>query len=149
MQSWSGLQKVKDVLERLKPELQVYHDEQKREIFDLQTGSLSDAWAPAPERFLPEYDNLLLSHQKRTRVIADEYRSMVYLPGLRVRSTFLVDGFVRGAWKLEKTKIAATLLIEPFDELSKQSRRALTDEAEKLVRFVEPDVKTYEVRFDP
>jgi hypothetical protein len=149
MQTWSGFSKLRDALERLRPDLQVYEDEQRRELFDLPGISLSDASSPAPERFLPEYDNLLLSHQKRTRVIADEHRSRVYLPGLRVRSTFLVDGFVRGAWKIEKTKLAATLLIEPFDELTKHSRRSLSDEAEKLVRFVEPDAKTYEVRFDP
>jgi hypothetical protein len=59
-----------------------------------------------------------------------------------------VDGFVRGAWKVEKAKSTATLLIEPFDELTKHSRKALTDEAEKLVRFVEPDAKTHEVRFE-
>jgi hypothetical protein len=149
IQTWCGFPKLRDALERLRPELHVYRDEQRRELFDLQRVALSDALSPAPERFLPEYDNLLLSHQKRTRVIADEHRSRVYLPGLRVRSTFLVDGFVRGAWKVEKTKLAATLLIEPFDELTKHSRRSLTDEAEKLVRFVEPDAKSYEVRFDP
>jgi len=149
IQTWTGFPKLRDALERLRPELHVYRDEQRRELFDLQSVALSDALSPAPERFLPEYDNLLLSHQKRTRVIADEHRSRVYLPGLRVRSTFLVDGFVLGAWKVEKTKLAATLLIEPFYELTKHSRRSLTDEAEKLVRFVEPDAKSYEVRFDP
>ena len=76
--------------------------------------------APAPVRFLPEYDNLLLSHSNRTRVVADEYRPKVYLPGLRVAATILVDGFVRSAWKIEKMKTAATLVIEPFDKLTKK-----------------------------
>lgn len=97
IQTWSGLPKLKDALDKLKPELQVYRDEGKRELFDLPDMPLPDADEPAPERFLPEYDNLLLSHQKRTRVVADEYRKQVYLPGLRVASTILVDGFVRGA----------------------------------------------------
>jgi hypothetical protein len=131
----------------MKPELRVFRDEGRRELFDLPDAPMPPEDAPAPERFLPEYDNLLLSHQKRTRVIADEYRSRVYLPGLRVRSTILVDGFVRGAWKVEKAKKDATLVIEPFDTLPRQNRAALTDEAERLVRFLEPEAKSYAVRF--
>jgi Winged helix DNA-binding domain len=97
IQTWSGLPKLKDVMETLKPELIMYRDEQKRELFDLPDLPLLDADIPAPERFLPEFDNILLSHQKRTRIVADVYRSKVYLPGLRVAATFLVDGFVQGA----------------------------------------------------
>ncbi len=147
MQTWSGLAKLKDVLEKLRPELQTYRDEQGRELFDQPGMALPDGETPAPERFLPEFDNLLLSHSKRTRIVADEHRSKVFLPGLRVRSTFLVDGFVRGGWKIEKSKGIATMVIEPFDSLTKQNRAALGEEAERLVRFVEGDAKGYEVRF--
>jgi hypothetical protein len=147
IQTWSGLSKLKDAVEALKPELVVYRDERKRELLDLPDMPLPDSDTPAPERFLPEYDNLLLSHKDRTRVIADEYRSRVYLPGLRVRSTILVDGFVRGAWKILKSKSAATLVIEPFASLTNQNREALAAEGEKLVRFAEPDAKTFEVQF--
>lgn len=147
IETWSGLVKLKDAVDRLKPDLTTYRDEKGRELLDLPDMPLPDGDTPAPERFLPEYDNLLRSHDKRTRVIADEYRSKVYLPGLRVSATFLVDGFVRGAWKIEKTKGAATLVIEPFDSLTKQNRTALTDEAERLVRFVEGSAKSYAVRF--
>ena len=108
---------------------------------------LIDEDAPAPERFLPEYDNLLLSHSKRSRIIADEHRSKVFLPGLRVAATFLVDGFVRGVWKVEKAKGTAALVIEPFDALTDQNRQALAEEAERLVRFIESDAKAFEVRF--
>ena len=80
-------------------------------------------------------------------MVADEYRKQVYLPGLRVASTILVDGFVRGAWKIEQKKKVATLTITPFADLTKQNRAALTDEGEKLVRFVEADAKSYEVKF--
>src|SRR5215831_7092929 len=72
---------------------------------------------------------------------------LFYLPGLRVAATILVDGYVRGAWKIEKTKTAATLLIEPFDKLNKKDRAALTEEGERLVRFVEPKAKSFGVRF--
>ena len=123
-----------------------YRDEQGVELFDLPNTPIPDADTPAPERFLPEFDNLLLSHSNRTRVIADEYRPKVYLPGLRVAATILVDGFVRGAWKVEKKKNAATLTITPFAPLTKQNRDALTEEGERLVRFLESSAKTYEVR---
>ena len=87
-------------------------------------------------RFLPDYDNLLLAHADRKRVIADEHRPKVFLSAARVRATFLVDGFVRGAWKIEKSKRTATLVIEPFERLSKEDRDALSKEGERLVRFV-------------
>jgi uncharacterized coiled-coil protein SlyX len=147
MQTWSGLPKLKDVFEQLRPELLVYRDEGRRELFDLPGMPMPGGEAPAPVRFLPEYDNLLLSHSNRTRIIADEYRPMVYLPGLRVRSTILLDGFVAGAWKVERKKKSATLTIEPFVSLLPQHRTALLDEAEQLVRFVEPDAATYEIAF--
>ena len=145
-QTWSGM-KLKEAFEKLRPELQTYRGEGRTELFDLPGVQLPAEDVPAPVRFLPEYDNLLLSHSNRSRVIADEYRSKVYLPGLRVAATILVDGFVRGAWKIEKAKTAATLVIEPFDKLTKKDRAALTEEGERLVRFVEPKAKSFEVKF--
>jgi hypothetical protein len=147
MQTWSGLPKLKANFDALRPELATYRDEQGVELFDLPDATLVEADAPAPERFLPEYDNILLSHSNRTRVVADQHRSRVFLPGLRVAATFLVDGFVAGVWRVEKTKGVATLTIEPFEALSESSRRALAEDAEGLVRFVEEDAKAYEVRF--
>jgi Winged helix DNA-binding domain len=145
-QTWLGL-KLKDAFEELRPELRTYRDEGRRELFDLPDLLLTEGDLPAPVRFLPEFDNLLLSHSNRTRVIADEYRSRVYLPGLRVAATILVDGFVRGAWKIEKAKTTATLVIEPFDALTKKDRDALSEEGERLVRFIEAKAKSFEVRF--
>jgi len=145
-QTWMGM-KLKETFEKLRPELQTYRGEGRTELFDLPGVQLPAEDVPAPVRFLPEYDNLLLSHSNRSRVIADEYRSKVYLPGLRVAATILVDGFVRGAWKIEKAKTAATLVIEPFDKLTKKDRAALTEEGERLVRFVEPKAKSFEVKF--
>ena len=147
MQTWSGLAKLKEAVEKLKPELVVYRDEQNREIFDLPDMTIPDGAGSAPIRFLPEYDNLLLSHSKRTRVIAAAHRSKVYLPGLRVASTILIDGFVAGTWKVEQKKGVATLTITPFDTLSRENRGALSEEGERLVRFIEPDAKSYEVKF--
>lgn len=147
MQTWSGLPKLKENFEKLRDELVTYRDEQGVELFDLPGTEVPSGETVAPERFLPEFDNLLLSHSNRTRVVADAYRSKVYLPGLRVAPTFLVDGFVAGVWKVEKTKGVATLTIDPFEPLSKSSREALRDEGDALVRFVESDAKSYSVAF--
>ncbi len=149
MQTWSGfkLPLLKETFEKLKPELQSYRDERKRELFDLAGTSLPDENTPAPIRFLPEFDNLLLSHNKRHRIVADEHRSRVYLPALRVAATILIDGFVGGVWKVEKTKTAATLMIEPFDKLAKKDRATLIEEGELLVRFIEPSARSFEIRF--
>jgi hypothetical protein len=144
---WSGIPKLKDTIEALRPELVTYRDDGKRELFDLPDMPLPDADILAPVRFLPEFDNLLLSHSKRTRVLADTYRKKVYLPGLRVAATFLIDGFVAGVWKIEKKKGAATLKIEPFESLSKQNRDSLSAEGERLTRFIESDAKSVEIQF--
>lgn len=148
LQTWLGKGGLKEAVDKLKPELVTYRDETKRELLDLPDMPLPGGDSSAPVRFLPEYDNLLLSHQKRTRVLADEYRSRVYLPGLRVAATFLVDGFVRGVWKVEKVKGTATLVLEPFTPLGPADRTALEEEGERLVHFVEESAKRYEVRFD-
>ncbi len=148
MQKWSGMVKLKDRIEALRPQLTAYRDEGKRELFDLPDLPVLDGDTPAPIRFLPEYDNLLLAHDKRTRVVADVHRKGVYLPGLRVAATFLVDGFVRGAWKIEKAKGTVTLVLDPFEPLAKSDLQALTDEGERLVRFVEADAKAYAVRVE-
>jgi hypothetical protein len=71
---------------------------------------------------------------------------MPVLP-LRVAATFLVDGFVRGTWKIEKSNNSEALVVNPFESLTRKSRAALESEAKSLVRFIEADSKTFEVRF--
>jgi hypothetical protein len=148
IQAWSGLTKLKDAVEKLKPELVIYHDENGRELFDVPDASLPDEDTPAPARFVPEYDNLIIAHEDRTRVISDADYSKVFLSAARVRSTILVDGFVRGAWKIEKSKKSATLVIEPFTPLAGQDQAALVEEGERLIRFIEDRAETYDVRFE-
>jgi hypothetical protein len=146
LQKWSGIPKLKEAVEALRPELAVYRDEGKRELFDLPELPLPDADAPVSIRFLPEFDNLLLSHDKRTRVLDDAHRKQVYLPGLRVAATFLINGFVAGVWKVEKAKGTATLRIEPFSPVANADQAALAEEGERLIRFVEPEAKVHEVK---
>lgn len=147
-QAWSGLTRLKEPIKALKPELRVFTDERGKELLDLPGAPLPPPDTPAPARFVPEYDNLVLSHADRTRVISDEYRKAVFLTAGRVRATILLDGFVAGVWKIEKSRNMATLVIEPFERLSRQDRDYLTEEGEKLVRFVGDDVKAHSVRLE-
>jgi hypothetical protein len=147
VQTWSGFPKLKEAIAAFKSELRICRDERGRELLDLPDAPLPDPDTPAPVRFLPEYDNLLLSHQNRTRVISEKYHAHVFLAGLRVAAMILVDGFVAGAWKIEKAKGTATLMITPFGPLTPAVRAVLVEEGERLVRFVEVDPKAYGVRF--
>jgi hypothetical protein len=147
VQTWSGVQGAKEALERLRPDLALLRDERKRELFDVPKGPRPGADAPAPAVFLPEFDNLVLAHTDRRRFVADTHRKRVYLPGLRVAPTFLVDGFVAGTWGVARKKDAATLTIEPFEPLARKTRAELEAEAERLSKFVEPDARKVDVRF--
>jgi hypothetical protein len=148
IQAWSGLTRLKERVAELKEELITYRDEKGTELYDLPDLPLIDEDTPAPVRFLPEYDNLIISHADRTRIIADEDRPKIFLSAARVRATFLIDGFVAGAWKIEKEKKGATLVIEPFIPLSNDDRRALEAEGERLLRFVEDKAENTAIRFE-
>jgi hypothetical protein len=149
VQTWSGRTRLKPVVEDMRPELRTFRDENGNELFDLPDAPLPAADTPAPPRFLPDYDNLVLSHAERGRVLPEEHRKKILLSAARVRATVLVDGFVRGAWKIESDRKTATLRIEPFEPLSSEERDTLHEEGARLVRFVaEPQgAETFDVRF--
>jgi hypothetical protein len=146
-QTWTGLKGLKDVLASLRPKLRTFRDEKGRELFDLPKAPRPPEDTPAPPRFLPEFDSLVLGHDDRTRLVADAYRSRLITKNLRIPATFLVDGFVAGTWKAERKKATATLVAEPFAPLPKKTRDALAGEGEALLRFVEPEARAFEVRF--
>jgi hypothetical protein len=128
---WSGLTGLRDVVERLRPELRTFTDERGHELFDVPDGLLPDADTPAPPRLLPEFDNALLGHDDRTRIIDDELRRDV-VSGHRF---FTVDGFVAGRWTIEGRGAAATVRIEPARRLTQAERRAVDAEAERVQAF--------------
>src|SRR5579875_859365 len=146
-QAWSGLTRLRSAFMALRPELVVYRDERGADLFDLPDAPLPSPEITAPVRFLPEFDNLILSHADRTRVIADEHRSRIFLSVGRVRATFLVDGFVACAWKTERERATARLIMEPFNSLPAEAQEALAEEGAQLLRFIEPDATTYDTQF--
>ncbi len=149
VQTWSGLARLGEVTDRLRPHLRTFRDERGKELFDLPDAPRPDPDTPAPPRFLPEFDNLILSHADRTRIIANDYRKEIASKNGMVPATVLVEGFVRGTWKTERTRGKVTLVIEPFEPLSKEDCDALAEEGEQLFRFVaEPEgAETFKVRF--
>jgi hypothetical protein len=133
IQAWCWLTRLGGVVERLRPRLRVYRDEAGRELFDLPDAPMPEPDTPAPPRFLPEYDNALLSHADRTRIIADEQRPRVFTKGAA-----LLDGGVCAAWTVKRLRPRddATLRIEPFRQLTPAERNALADEGAALLTFV-------------
>ena len=141
VQTWSGLTGLREVLERQRKRLRTFADHNGHELFDVPDAPLPDADTPAPPRFLPEYDNALLSHADRTRIIADEDRGRVF-----TRGAFLLDGFARGTWRIGRDRDTATLRIDPFTTLSKSDTASITEEGTRLLDFAAADAARREVR---
>jgi hypothetical protein len=130
---WSGL-RVADIVEAidaLEP-LRRFRDEHGRELLDLPRAPLPPADTPAPVRFLPKWDNLLVAHRDRTRVLPDDLRQAVIARNGDVTQTFLVDGVVAGSWTAKQGKVTPT----PFAPLPRAARRAVADEAARLERWL-------------
>lgn len=137
-QTWSGLGNAKPVFEKLRPKLRTFSDPKGRELFDLPTAPRPREETNAPVRFLPDYDNLLLAHADRSRIVADEHRARITpSKNLRVLPVFLVDGFATGTWDIEKKKGTATLLLQPFAPVPKAFKREVEEEVERLLHFLE------------
>ena len=148
--SWTGLagSRLKPGFDALEPELRSFSDEAGRSLLDLRRAPLTPAETPAPIRFLPKWDSSLLAYQppERVRILPEAYRTGVIQKNGDVAQTFLVDGFVAGTWRVEKTKQRATLVAEAFEPLPRAAARELAAEAEALARFVEPDAASYATR---
>jgi hypothetical protein len=144
-QRWSGLTRLGEVFERLRPRLRILADENGRTLYDLPDGSRPDPDTPAPVRLLAEFDNLTLSHAERSRVISDEHRRRIAARNGMVPGTVLVDGFVSGMWRLSRSRGSVRVVVEPFARLTKRDRDAVVAEAASLLTFVAPDAVSTEV----
>ena len=132
MNAWSmqHASEIAKALDRL--ELRRFRDEQGRELLDVPRAPRPDPSTPAPVRFLPKWDNVLLSFADRTRVLPDEYRRTVIGQNGDVAQTFLVDGVVAGKWRADGGRV----VLEPFAPLPRTARRELEDEARRLEAFL-------------
>jgi hypothetical protein len=128
-QAWSGLKGAKDIFDAI--EGLVTFRLGRRTLYDLPDAPRPDPETPAPPRLLPDFDSLLLAHQDRTRIVADEHRKQLVTKNLRIKAVLMVDGRVAGTWAVEKRKVE----LSPFGKLAKADRAALADEAEALLAF--------------
>jgi hypothetical protein len=139
IQTWCGLTRLAPTVESMRAELDVFIDENGRELFDLPGAPRPPAESPAPLRFLAEYDNTILSYADASRIVAPEHRKRLMTNNGIVNGTFLVDGFVRGMWKIKRVKRAATLIVRPFAPLTADDRAALEHEGGRLLQFGAPE----------
>jgi len=148
IRTWSALPGISAVIARLRPRLASFRDEQGRELFDLPGAPRPEPDTPSPPRFLPEYDNVLLSHADRSRIIvADHHRRRLITSNGRSVGTVLVDGFVSCTWRVRRERGSVTLAIVPLQRLSRGDRAAVEHEGECLLAFLEPQIATRQVVF--
>jgi hypothetical protein len=139
---WSWLTGLREVVERLRPRLRTFRDEAGRELFDVQDGLLVDADVPAPIRFLPQYDNIFLSHEDRSRILLERIKvaDLVWKGGV------LIDGFVSGAWRIRRETGRATMTIELAIPRAGAPRVELEEEGTRLFEFLAADADARELR---
>jgi Winged helix DNA-binding domain len=149
VQTWSGLTKLGEVVDRLRPKLRTYVDESSgRELFDLAEVELPSPDTPAPVRFLPELDNIGLSHADRARVIDPALHQRLIANERLMRGGILYDGFTCAVWKISRQgKKSAVLEIQPLHKLSKQARTEIEAEGNHLLGFAADGVATHDVQW--
>lgn len=131
--SWGGVSitTLKPVIERMS--LRRFRDTSGGELLDLHRQPIPDPETPAPVRFLPTWDATLLAHARRTQILPEEYRGVIFnTKNPHSFTTFLVDGEVAGTWRHEGHKV----LLEPFSPVPRGARHELEEEAERLAAFL-------------
>ena len=146
MQVWSGLTGLNQVVERLRPHLRSFLDEEGHVLWDRTDGAFPDEDTAVPIRFLGEFDNMLLSYHNRTRIMADADKPSVFTRNGIIRATVLIDGFVSGIWSIEERRGTASLQIKLFKSVSAAEEDALHVEGSKLLQFAAMDAEDHEIR---
>ena len=144
-QAWLGLGGLEPALARLGRKVVALPGPDGKPLYDLPGAPRPDGDTPAPVRFLPEWDSLVVTRADQ-RVVATAHRPRVFLPGLRVAATVLVDGVAAATWKVAATTRKATLQVDSFARWTASVRRAVEEEGDALLRFVEPEVTSYDVQ---
>jgi hypothetical protein len=147
VQAWSGLTRLGEIVDRLRPRLKVFRDERGAELFDVPQARLPDPDTAVPARLIAPFDNLVLGHANRTRILSDETRKRLFTVNGVFPGFLLVDGFVAGTWRLDRRKDRTTLHLEPDRALSAGERDELAGEGLALLRFATPDGTKHDIRF--
>jgi hypothetical protein len=145
VQAWSGLTRLRPVVTGLGHRLVTFSDESGVELFDLPDGRRPHPDTPAPIRFIAEYDNILLSHARRSRIISDDDRRLMASANGVVPGTVLVDGFVGAFWKMTSDRRRATITVTTLRRLSRGHRADVAAEGRRLLAVAAPTVATHDV----
>ena len=151
-QAWSGLTRLKEAFDRLRPQLRTFRDENDTELFDLPDAPRPPADTPAPPRFLPEYDNMFFSHADRTRVVPAHAPAIPLFPGIgSTRGMILTDGTWSGLWRFDKPTRdnPACLTATHFTPLTSVDQAALTAEARNLLALLAPGAADARLEITP
>jgi hypothetical protein len=130
--SWMGMNlgQVRDAAARM--ELRTLRDDAGGLLLDLLDAPLPDPETPAPPRFLAVWDAALLVHARRTLILPEELRPLIFNTKTpHSHNTFLLDGQVAGTWRHEGGEIT----LSPLRPLTGAERVALDDEAHRLAAF--------------
>jgi Winged helix DNA-binding domain len=148
--TWSRLTGLRAVVERLRPRLRAFRDEDGRELFDLPEAPRPDPETPAPPRFLPEYDNVLLSHADRSRFRREGRPPRPSGVAGRVHGAVLSDGFLCGTWRLDREREhgGATLAVTQLERLTRRAAAALAAEGRRFLRFAAAGAASHDVRLE-
>jgi hypothetical protein len=148
MARWSGMTGLREVINRLGEQLRTFRDETGAVLYDVIGAPLPDEGAEVPVRFLPEFDNILLSHANRDRIMPKDHIPRVLVGGGSVKATFLVDGLVSGLWGIGVKRGVATLTLRPFATPAKADRTALAQEGARLLGFAAAQAARHEVHIE-
>lgn len=151
--SWTHIRvpPIRDAIAALGTKVRAFKGPSGATLYDLASSPRPPADIDAPVRFLPKWDSTLLAYvpADRVRILPEKYRKAVIIKNGDVAQTFLVDGVVAGTWDVAATPKSASLTMRPFAALGRAARTALTEEGERLARFVAPGSKRHEVRVGP
>jgi len=147
VQSWSGITGLRPTLESMRANLITFIDEGGNELFDIPDAPRPNPETPAPPRFLPVFDNILLAHADRRRILSEAHRKMLFGTAALLEGTILIDGFVGAKWKIVQQRGRAVMAIEPFAPLRKRDRAMIYEEGAELLAFALPAAESRHILF--
>ncbi|MEU3020867.1 winged helix DNA-binding domain-containing protein [Nocardiopsis sp. NPDC007018] len=147
VQAWSGMTRTKAVVDGLRERLVSFRDDSGTELFDLPDAPRPEADAPAPVRFLYDFDNLLRGHADRSRVVSRENLSRLSARNGMPPATVLVDGEVAASWRVDRSRSTPALDVTPFRAFNSSENEEITEEGERLLAFLFPEDEDARLRF--
>lgn len=146
-QTWAGLTRLSEVMERLRHRLMTFMSESGAELFDLPDAPRPDPDTRIPVRILAAFDNVILSHSDRSRILGAEAKAKLSTVNGVFPPVVLVDGRVVGELKMSTTKTSSLVTVTPYRRLPKAAVASIGAEARRMSKFAQPDASAHEVRF--